>query len=135
MDFPNREREHMQFQLIKACYSNSPDDYFGIKISSIRRMIIQHGYGPFEYNYIKAEQWKKKSEADKLGTTFERWNRSTEWMLCEKILKKHLAIVSVMFDKETYVRTKTSLRVSFTDKLAAFGKLTKKLLIRFLFYH
>ena len=42
--------------------------------------------------------------------------------LCEKILRKHLAIVSIMFDKETYVRTNTSLRVSFTDKLAAFGK-------------
>ena len=33
-----------------------------------------------------------------------------------------MAIVTVMFDKESYVRTKTSLRVSFTDKLAAFGK-------------
>ena len=42
--------------------------------------------------------------------------------LCEKIVD-HMAIVTVMFDKESYVRTKTSLRVSFTDKLAAFGKI------------
>ena len=33
-----------------------------------------------------------------------------------------MAKVSVMFDKKTYIRTRTSLKVTFSDKLAAFGK-------------
>ena len=69
---------------------------------------------------LKPENGKNK-KYKKTNETFKRREQEDIIVeLCENIVD-HMAIVTVMYDKETYVRTKTSLRVSFTDKLAAFG--------------
>ena len=71
---------------------------------------------------LKPENGKKSiTKYKKTNETFKRREQEDIIVkLCENIVD-HMAIVTVMYDKETYVRTKTSLRVSFTDKLAAFG--------------
>ena len=72
---------------------------------------------------LKPENGKKSiiKYKKKTNETFKRREQEDIIVeLCENIVD-HMAIVTVMYDKETYVRTKTSLRVSFTDKLAAFG--------------
>ena len=71
---------------------------------------------------LKPENGKKSIiKYKKTNETFKRREQEDIIVkLCENIVD-HMAIVTVMYDKETYVRTKTSLRVSFTDKLAAFG--------------
>ena len=70
---------------------------------------------------LKPENGMKSIITKKTNETFKRREQEDIIVeLCENIVD-HMAIVTVMYDKETYVRTKTSLRVSFTDKLAAFG--------------
>ena len=83
--------------------------------------MMNNGYNSLAYNYIKAREWKEEYYYKKPNETFKRREQEDIIVeLCENIVD-HMAIVTVMYDKETYVRTKTSLRVSFTDKLAAFG--------------
>ena len=87
--------------------------------------MMDNGYNSLAYNFINAKEWQEKYKYKKANETFKRWGSERTdivYELCEKIVD-HMAIVTVMFDKESYVRTKTSLRVSFTDKLAAFGKI------------
>ena len=104
------------------------------RIRYLIEMIKKNGYNSLAYNYHKAKEWTMNYHNRKPNDTFERWtlhNPSNTYHhnkkmdidaeLCEKIIN-HMSVVSVMFDKDTYVRTKTSLRVSSSDKLAAFGK-------------
>ena len=42
--------------------------------------------------------------------------------LCKILVKDHVAKVSVIFDRNKYVKTVTSLKATFNDKLANFGK-------------
>ena len=39
---------------MQACYSNSPDDYLGVKMSEIVDLLMKKGYSSFEYNYVEA---------------------------------------------------------------------------------
>ena len=101
---------------IKVCHDE------GSKLWEIATSILYNGYNPLTYNFLKAKEWQEKYKYKKANQTFQRWDSDkVTYELCKKIVD-HMAIVTVMFDKESYVRTKTSLRVSFTDKLAAFGK-------------
>ena len=98
-----------------------------IRMTYLISLIKNNGYNSLVYNYLKAKEWTKNNLGGIPNSTFERWNLqqhdpAIEVELCQKIVK-HMAVVTVMFDKDTYVRTKTSLRVSSSDKLAAFGKL------------
>ena len=96
--------------------------YLRFPYRSIADAIKYNGYNSLSYNYIKGKQWKNQFRFSDTNETFAKWSyQGVDNYLCKEI-KKHLAIVTVMFDKETYVRTKTSLRVSFNDMLAAFGK-------------
>ena len=108
----------------KVCYDKSIKS-LGTRLRAIATSMLDNGYNSLTYNYVKAKEWQEKYKDTKTNKTFERWDLDSEkvvYELCEKIVD-HVAIVTVMFDKESYVRTKTSLRVSFTDKLAAFGKI------------
>ena len=42
--------------------------------------------------------------------------------LCLELVRKDLAKVKVMFERKKYLKTSTSLRMTFPDKLGAFGK-------------
>ena len=106
------------------------DHTLGSRIYRFISLMVKNGYNTFSYNYLAAKEWKEKSQFPNQhpNGTFERWRntKSSEekinQKLCQKIIR-HMAIVTVMFDKDTFVRTKTSLRVSSSEKLAAFGKL------------
>ena len=106
---------------------NWQSSIMAIRMNYLISLIKNNGYNSFAYNYLKAKEWTKNNLGGIPNSTFERWNLqqhdpAIEVELCQKIVK-HMAVVTVMFDKDTYVRTKTSLRVSSSDKLAAFGKL------------
>ena len=106
------------------------DNPLGSRIYRFISLMQKNGYNTFSYNYLNAKEWKEKSKFPNQhhNETFVRWmSRISSEMdinqkLCQKIIR-HMAIVTVMFDKDTFVRTKTSLRVSSSEKLAAFGKL------------
>ena len=42
---------------------------------------------------------------------------------CKRLLEKDLAEVVVKFERKKYIRTLTSKRVTFQDKIGAFGKM------------
>ena len=89
--------------------------------SKIAGIMVENGYNSLAYKYFKMKEYEKFGSND----TLEKWDiDSFKTELCKEMLLKYMAKVSVMFDKETYVRTKTSLKVTFTDKLAAFGKIS-----------
>ena len=104
----------------KACYngldSNPMIETYSI-IRQIGYMMMDNGYNSVAHDFFEYRRWEQGHETGKA----ESWNKATiDSKLCEKIVK-HMAMVTVMFDKDTYVRTKSSVRVSFSDKLAAFG--------------
>ena len=54
----------------------------------------------------------------------EKYNYPKELIkLCEKLVKKDLARITVSFGSKRYVRAKINKRASFSDKLGTFGKL------------
>ena len=42
--------------------------------------------------------------------------------LCVQLVKTDLAKVTLMFERLKYIKTSTSLKMTFPDKLGAFGK-------------
>ena len=42
---------------------------------------------------------------------------------CKELMENDIAEVKVMFERKEYIRTHTSKRVTFPDKLGAFGTL------------
>ena len=72
------------------------------------------------YKYYSLKGWLPKNGND----TIEPWDyAANERKICQELVKNHMAKVSVMFDRKKYVRTLTNIKVTFTDKLAAFGEL------------
>ena len=61
--------------------------------------------------------------------TFEGIERE----FCKKLVTKHLAKVTVMFERLKYLKTSTSLKVTFPDKLGAFGEFEKSMSFLFFF--
>lgn len=81
-------------------------DYKDKDLLSLMEQMFNNGYNSFTYSYLERENWNQtKARQD----------------LCQKIVN-HISKVTIMFDRKTYVRTRTNLKVTFTDKLAAFGK-------------
>ena len=118
IEFTHTERETLIDP--NVCHDQSIDS-LGARFRAIAESIMDNGYKSLAYNFINAKEWQEKYKYKKANETFQRWDSDTvRYELCKKIVN-NMAIVTVMFDKESYVRTKTNLRVSFTDKLAAFG--------------
>jgi hypothetical protein len=93
---------------------------------SIGRKLIKdkqmNGYNNLLYKYYKLPQMiamnvtELPSETD-LG--------ALEYDMCKQIMIEDIAIVSVQYETQKYVRTIMDKKMSFTDKLATFGKLLK----------
>ena len=120
--------EKIPIDLEMVCYENQAsrvNSQVEVKtiVRDIGNVLMENGYNSLAYNFFEYKNLKIRKQSNPLiNDTFGTWNKETiNSILCGKIVK-HLAIVTVMFDKDTYVRTKTSLRVSSSDKLAAFGK-------------
>ena len=90
--------------------------------------ILQKGYyNSLVYKYAKISEWEKlyksSDNTKALNVTIDPWNeRKVQIELCTILVKDHMAKVSIMFDKKKYVRTLTSIKATFNDKLANFGK-------------
>ena len=81
------------------CYSQSHEYLLAEKL-------IQNGYNPFTHIFFNESEWEYLP---------------VKRFLCTKIVQ-NWAKVTIMFDRSTYIRTRTNVKVKFTDKLAAFGK-------------
>ena len=84
---------------------------------AIANEMMDNGYNSLAYKLIKIREWQESGSNESVRWDEDKIRRE----LCIEMLSKHMAKVSVMFNKNTYIRTKTSLKVSFTDKLAVFG--------------
>jgi hypothetical protein len=78
------------------------------------------GYNDLLYRYYRVPEMLAMNE------TYEDPDMSSlsaKWYnLCKKMMQDDIAVVSVRFESKKYVRTIMDKRVTFTDKLAAFGK-------------
>ena len=48
---------------------------------------------------------------------------TAETEICKNLVEQDLALVTIMFEKKKYVRTIKNIRMTFTDKLGAFGNI------------
>ena len=98
-----------------------------VEMKIVKGGIFGYGFNSLVYRYYKYKGWLPSNSNDTLGSD-EAWDTyANEKKMCVTMLKNHMAKVSVMFDRKKYVRTLTNLRVTFTDKLAAFGKILEKI--------
>ena len=92
------------------------------KRSEERTMMIKIKWH-FLYNVELFEKMRRIKEAEKVhGQTP---NVNLEGILkefCYELVRKDLAKVSVMFERNKYLQTSTSVRMAFADKLGAIGK-------------
>ena len=89
--------------------------------NEIIKKITQKGlYNSLVYKYRKISEWNKLRD---INITIDNWEKKHINMeLCKILVKDHIAKVTVMFDRKKYVRTLKSIRATFNDKLANFGK-------------
>ena len=92
-----------------------------------RDMVDKGYYNSLVYKYSKVSEWEKlyknSDKTKELNVEIDQWERYKQEMeLCKILVKDHVAKVSVIFDRNKYVRTVTSLKATFNDKLANFGK-------------
>ena len=92
-----------------------------------RYIMFKGNYNSLVYKYSKISEWEKlykiRDESKEFNITINEWDENNAEMdLCKTLVKDHIAKVSVMFDRKKYVRTLTSLKATFNDKLANFGK-------------
>ena len=89
------------------CKTNAPPK---VERDLIDRM-IQNGYNSFTHIFLNGTKWEPY---------WQEYDGNLR-PLCKEI-EKYLSKVTIMFDKKTYIRSRTNVKVTFTDKLAAFGK-------------
>ena len=90
----------------------------------LARIMLEHGFDSFSYKFFTFTNIDKATSDDLV-----KWDLHNNTVkLCNKMMK-YVAKVTVMFDRNTYIRTQKSLKMTFTDKLAAFGKLCTCLLM------
>ena len=82
----------------------------------MNRVIEYNGYGLF-HKIKTLKQWTENDQSND-----ERYNATqAEIELCKEIVNNDIMEVNVMFERQEYILTRTSERVTFPDKLGAFG--------------
>ena len=101
----NIEFSHVEYvyPLDLNCEPHSKEYY-------LAQLMVENGYNSFTHVFLNMSKWDD--------------SYTIKWF-CKQMVT-HMAKVTIMFDKKTYIRTSTSLKVTFTDKLAAFGKMQEK---------
>ena len=79
-------------------------------------IMMAHNYFPLAYDYQKMEQYKAKNETKLPDHTYDILHEE-----CHEIMKKDVAIVKVRMESGKYIRTIMDKKMTFADKLAAFG--------------
>ena len=73
----------------------------------------------FINKYATIKRWHNPEFKNK---TDLKYNEKEVWFkFCKNMVEKDLAKVTIFFEKDTYVRTLTNLKSTFTDKLGVFG--------------
>ena len=80
--------------------------------------LIKKGYFALVYEYYKMEQYAARNDSRLPKNTLDVWREE-----CYEIMKHDIAIVNVRMGSGKYIRTIKDKRMTFADKLAAFGKL------------
>ena len=82
----------------------------------VKRVIEYNGYELF-HKIKTLKQWTENDQSND-----ERYNATqAEIELCKEIVNNDVMEVNVMFERQEYILTRTSERVTFPDKLGAFG--------------
>ena len=82
----------------------------------VKRVIEYNGYELF-HKIKTLKQWTDNDQSND-----ERYNATqAEIELCKEIVNNDIMEVNVMFERQEYILTRTSERVTFPDKLGAFG--------------
>ena len=104
-EIPINEKEH--------CDNPNIDDGY-----ILTKDLIKKDYFALVYEYYKMEQYAARNDTQLPKTTLDIWREE-----CYEIMKHDIAIVNVRMGSGKYIRTIKDKRMTFADKLAAFGKL------------
>ena len=104
-EIPINEKEH--------CDNPNIDDGY-----ILTKDLIEKDYFALVYEYYKMEQYSATKDSRLPETTLDIWREE-----CYEIMKHDIAIVNVRMGSGKYIRTIKDKRMTFADKLAAFGKL------------
>ena len=104
-EIPINEKEH--------CDNPSIDDGY-----ILTKDLIKKDYFALVYEYYKMEQYAARNDTQLPKTTLDVWREE-----CYEIMKHDISIVNVRMGSGKYIRTIKDKRMTFADKLAAFGKL------------
>ena len=89
--------------------------------SYLAKLLLENGYSKQYYEYLKL----KEDDDYKLDTSNIIVPELIIQNICQALVDQDIAMVSVMFERKRFVRTKTNIRVTFLDMLSAFGNLLK----------
>ena len=84
----------------------------------LAKKIYDNGYELF-FKIEKLREWIEKGNKLNESMDFEQMEKD----FCKELMENDIAEVKVMFERKEYIRTHTSKRVTFPDKLGAFGKI------------
>ena len=104
-EIPINEKEH--------CDNPDIDDGY-----ILTKGLIKKDYFPLVYEYYKMEQSAATNDTNLPDQSWNIWRDE-----CYEIMKHDIAIVNVRMGSRRYIRTIKDRRLTFADKLAAFGKL------------
>ena len=72
------------------------------------------------FNFFYSKVYWKYSTNKRIKSTAELDHIIEE--ICQKMIMKDIAVVSIYFPHGTYTRIEQTLKVTLTDKIASFGK-------------
>ena len=104
---------------------------YSLENQIVKDIMDKGHYNSLIYKYSKISEWvrhyKNSNMIKEFNATINKWDEKKAQMeLCQLLVKDHMAKVSVMFDRKKYVRTLTSLKATFSDRLANVGKYQSK---------
>ena len=108
-------------------WQNEFNQGYSLENRIVNEIMSKGYYNSLYYKYSKIFEWmklyKKRDDAKKYNVTIQKWDeKKAQKELCKILVKDHMVKVSVMFDRKKYIKTITSLKATFNDKLANFGK-------------
>ena len=96
----------------------SKSSFEGAERNLAKKIYDNNGYDLF-FKIEKLREWIEKG--NKLNESMDSEQMEKEF--CKELMENDIAEVKVMFERKEYIRTHTSKRVTFPDKLGAFGKI------------
>ena len=115
----------LQFTSTRELIKSNAEELCKTDLSSeesyLAKLLLENGYSKQYYEYLKL----KEDDDYKLDTSNIIVPELIIQNICQALVDQDIAMVSVMFERKRFVRTKTNIRVTFLDMLSAFGNLLK----------